>query len=97
MKRNFVRWIYVIGALHVAYCLATLPIFLFSCRPISKAWNVLQPGTCIDYTASVAGAETVNSAIDFVMVILALFIVQRLQIRRSAKWRIGVLFAVGSL
>ena len=45
----------------------------------------------------VAGAESINSALDFAMVILALWITQKLKISTSNKLKLGLLFTIGGL
>lgn len=74
-----------------------LPIYLFSCRPISKAWDFSQTGTCLNYLATVTGAETVNSTVDLLMVALALWMIRALRIGRATKWKLNFIFALGGL
>lgn len=97
INKLYVRVIYLISFVHLAYCLATLPIYLFSCRPISRGWNPLQPGTCIDYLASVAGCEAVNSVVDFALVMLAWLMIQQLHLKSASKWKLAIIFALGGL
>ncbi|KAH8897381.1 hypothetical protein GQ53DRAFT_803361 [Thozetella sp. PMI_491] len=93
---HFNRWIYIVDALTVAWGCAALPVFLFSCTPISRGWNLLEAGTCVDYPTSVAGVESVNSAIDFGLVVLAWFMLQPLT-SLATRVKLGVIFAIGGL
>ena len=97
VNKTFVRWIYAIGIVHISYSIACLCIYFFSCRPISKSWDVLQPGTCVNYNASVAGLESINSGVDLAMVILAVLMVRKLHISKSLKIKLAFLFGLGSL
>lgn len=74
-----------------------LYLYLFACRPVSRGWNLMEPGTCLDNPSMVAGAESINSALDFAMVILALWITQKLKISTSNKLKLGLLFTIGGL
>jgi hypothetical protein len=97
INRTFSYWIYFLGAMEVAWFIALLPIYLFSCQPISKGWDPLLPGTCVNYDASVAGLESINSAVDFAMVILAFCMIRPLNISNSTKVKLSLIFAVGAL
>ena len=92
----FIRWIYLVGVITLAWGAAALPVFLFSCRPISKGWNLLEDGTCVNYAASVAGVESINSAIDFGLVALAWFMIQPLT-SLATKTKLCIIFAIGGL
>ncbi|KAI1375297.1 hypothetical protein F4677DRAFT_446380 [Hypoxylon crocopeplum] len=90
------RWcIWGISAVHIGYCISTLYIYFFSCRPISKAWDTLAPGYCLDYLATVTGCETVNSGVDLALVALALWMIQELRMDRTTKLRLSLIFALG--
>lgn len=97
VNRTFVRWIQLIGFIHVAYCITTLCIYLFSCQPISRGWDLLGEGTCVDYLATVAGCESINSAVDFALVAAALFMIRPLRTKRTTKWNLAAIFIVGGL
>ncbi|KAL2258305.1 hypothetical protein VTK26DRAFT_8432 [Humicola hyalothermophila] len=96
IHRAFAYCIYVIGGINVAWFISVMYLFLFSCRPVSRGWNMLQPGTCLDYPATVAGAESINSAVDFAIAGLGGFMVHALRISTSTKLKLGILFAMGS-
>ncbi|KAI2621840.1 hypothetical protein GGR54DRAFT_83775 [Hypoxylon sp. NC1633] len=57
---------------------------------------MFEPGTCVDYLATVAALESINSGVDFAMVILALFMIRPLNMKMSMKLKLGIIFAVGS-
>lgn len=67
------------------------------CTPIYKVWEPATQGTCIDNNALLAGGEAINSAVDFVMVGLAIHMVRQLQLASETKWKLGFIFALGGL
>ncbi|RDA85666.1 hypothetical protein CP532_4637 [Ophiocordyceps camponoti-leonardi (nom. inval.)] len=97
IEAGVVRCVYAIAVVHVCYCVASLPLYLFRCRPVRKGWDIFQQGTCIDFVNLVPTVESVNSAVDLALVVLACFMVRRLRVTRSTKWRLGFLFALGGL
>ncbi|KAM7214158.1 hypothetical protein V8F06_010473 [Rhypophila decipiens] len=97
VRRGYRIGIYVWAAVVVAWFIAVLLLFLFSCRPISKGWDLLQPGTCLDYGSTVAGGETTNSAMDFVLVVQVWPMIRPLRMSVSTKWKLFTLFAAGAL
>lgn len=99
VNRMFVIWIYGIGFVHTGFTTATILITLFGCQPIAKGWDAKLPGSCVTTAPHpfLAGTESINSTVDFAMVILAGFMVQRLSIKASTKWKLSILFALGGL
>src|SRR4051794_3356224 len=57
VNRVFAYWIFFTGALVVAWFIATVPLYLFACKPISRGWNPLVAGECLDNPPTVLGAE----------------------------------------
>jgi hypothetical protein len=51
----------------------------------------------VNYDASVAGLESINSGVDFAMVILAFCMIQPLNISNSTKVKLSLIFAAGAL
>ena len=97
MHRTYRIGIYVSGAVVVAWFFAVWPVFLFNCRPIRKGWDLLEEGTCLDYAAAVAGEESVNAAMDFIMVAQAWLMIKPLNMSMATKGKLGILFAAGAL
>ncbi|KAI0410949.1 hypothetical protein F5X98DRAFT_358347 [Xylaria grammica] len=95
INNTYRRWIWALSIIHIGYCISTLYIYYFSCRPISKAWNPLEPGHCLSYLATVTGEESVNSGVDFALVTLAIWMIQDLRMDRSTKLRLSLIFALG--
>lgn len=92
-------WIYTIGFIHTTFTTAVVLVVIFGCQPIAKGWDALLPGSCVttDPHPLLAGTESINSTVDFVMVVLAGFMVQKLRMKTSVKWKLSILFALGGL
>ena len=92
-------WIIGIAVVHILFSIAVLLVALFGCQPISKGWNPPLPGSCVTTAPGhfLAGTESINSGIDFAMVILAIFMIRELNMGTSKKLKISVLFAIGGL
>ncbi|KAI0472063.1 hypothetical protein GGR56DRAFT_677909 [Xylariaceae sp. FL0804] len=97
--RAFVRWIYALAAVHVAWFVTFFFLVLFLCRPVSKWWDVAgtQPGRCIDGNAFLVPEETINSAVDLAMVGLTVAMVLGLRTREHVKRRLAFVFTLGGL
>ncbi|KAI8623599.1 hypothetical protein F5Y19DRAFT_458026 [Xylariaceae sp. FL1651] len=95
----FVRWIYALAAINVAWFITFFFLVLFLCNPVSKWWDVTgtQPGTCIDGNAFLVSEETINSSIDLAMVGLTVAMIFKLQTRNHIKRKLAFIFAVGGL
>ncbi|KAI0113635.1 hypothetical protein GGR51DRAFT_506106 [Nemania sp. FL0031] len=97
VRRAFVRWMYIIGAIQLVDSIITLFINLFSCIPISYNWDFNVDGWCLNQAAVFTGTESVNSAVDLAMVALALFMLVELQLNLWTKLKLSVIFALGGL
>lgn len=95
--RTFVRWVHIIAVLHVCWFITFFFFLLFLCKPISKWWDVsgTQPGYCVDGNAFMVPEETINSAIDFAMVVLTVAVIRKLQIKKHLRAKLAFIFIVG--
>ncbi|KAI1318719.1 hypothetical protein F5Y16DRAFT_116315 [Xylariaceae sp. FL0255] len=95
----FVRWIYVLAAIYIAWFITFFFLVLFLCKPISKWWDVTgtQPGYCIDGNAFLVSEETINSSIDLAIVGLTVAMVLRLQTHEFVKRKLAFIFSIGGL
>ncbi|RYP69622.1 hypothetical protein DL769_005242 [Monosporascus sp. CRB-8-3] len=97
INRAYRIWIYLLGGsqtvLFIIFC-----IFQgLHCKPFDRYFDRSIPGTCKDDGTVILGGETPNSIIDFAMVILAMFMIRRLQLSSTMKWRLRLLFGLGTL
>jgi hypothetical protein len=97
INRSFVRWVYSVGIIQVLWCVVMVLVRLFLCRPIAAAYNPTIKGTCLNSQILLAAGDSVNSAIDFVMVGMAIWMVIKLKMSTGARLKLGILFALGGL
>lgn len=95
VNRAYAFWIILLGVLQTGWAIAASAAQFFQCTPVSKFWNVLEEGHCLGQVPLLLGFEVPNSSIDFGMVALVLVMLRDLHIRRSTKWKLAGLFAVG--
>lgn len=95
----FVRWIYTFAAIHVSWFITFFFLVLFLCTPVSKWWDIsgTQPGSCLDGNRFLVSEETINSSLDFAMIILTVVVLQKLQTRQYIKTKLAFIFTVGGL
>lgn len=98
INKRFVRWLWCIGILTVLWTVSVYLVKWMLCWPVAYTWNkTLSGGKCIEIPAFLAASETINSVIDFVMIAMAIRIVATLQMSFIEKFRLSILFSVGSL
>lgn len=96
-SRPFVLCVYVVGAAQLGWSVATYIAHWLECTPPQKLWDPTVPGTCLNAALFLVIGETINSLLDFVLVGLAIWIVQSLQMKTSVKLKLSVIFGLGGL
>lgn len=96
-NRAFVRCMYIVGFVQLGWSIGTYVAHWLVCTPPQKLWNPKVPGKCIDTGTLLVAGETINSLIDFILVGLAIWMVQSLQMKTSVKLKLSVIFAIGGL
>lgn len=91
------RWLYILAAAQCAICLTLVCMQLLLCRPFYKFWDWLVPGECTPWTTLLLVTEPPNSLVDFGLVALAMSMIQPMQLKPNAKWKLRSLFGLGSL
>ncbi|KAF2110496.1 hypothetical protein BDV96DRAFT_528100, partial [Lophiotrema nucula] len=76
-----------------AFCLVTV----FRCVPVSKTWNSKLAGHCLDYSTWIIGAGVLNIVSDYIMLVLPMFWIARLQMDNKRKLTAGAIFVIGFL
>ena len=98
MRKGAVYWtLVVLQVLNALYYTAGLVQSAFPCNPREKLWNVLTPGTCINYLASVLTSAVFNLCFDIAMLLVPLLAIVRLQMAPTRRAGISGTFAVGIL
>ncbi|KAK8012264.1 hypothetical protein PG991_009639 [Apiospora marii] len=78
----------------VIFCL----VVVFQCRPISNYWNVMaEPRNCLDEAAHLLAAGIINTFTDFVVVLLPIITVMKLQLTTRNRLVVVGLFSLGFL
>ncbi|KAF3018237.1 hypothetical protein E8E14_013227 [Neopestalotiopsis sp. 37M] len=97
IDKVFVTATYTVGIVQILWFIAEYFDRWFTCTPVRKVWEPAIAGHCINQSASLAVSETVNSGIDFVMIIMALYMVRKLKVALATRIKLGFLFALGGL
>jgi len=96
-NRPFIRCLYVVGTVQLLWSIATYLVHWFQCSPPAKLWDPTLKGHCINSSAFLVAGETPNSLVDFILVGLAIWMVQSLRMKTSVKLNLTFLFALGGL
>lgn len=86
-----------LSALTIMFYLASMIFRILQCIPREKIWNPSVAGTCIDSTAGILSSAIVNTISDFILLILPLNRIWRLQMPQRKKWQVSAVFATGLL
>ncbi|CAI7585156.1 unnamed protein product [Penicillium glandicola] len=95
------KWIiYLLLAIHTAVSAAGIVFSLVQCRPFHFAWTQIlgdQSGSCDSFLAIFIVQSAVNCLADWVLAILPIFIVRKIQLRRKTKIKVAAILAFGSV
>ncbi|KAI9799628.1 MAG: hypothetical protein M1833_003943 [Piccolia ochrophora] len=86
----------IVGAIVVAWWIAMEVTNFASCRPLEVYWNRMLPGKCIDELAFFHANAISNVITDFVILVLPLPEVWKLQIPLGKKIALSAIFMLGS-
>ncbi|KAL9597906.1 MAG: hypothetical protein Q9219_004859 [cf. Caloplaca sp. 3 TL-2023] len=96
-ERGFRTAVYVSLLLTTSYVLALSFAILFECSPVAKFWNPLLEGECVDSTKLYLANAILNVIFDFVVLLVPVPMLRKLQIPRRQKLVIAGLFSLGSI
>lgn len=95
------RWfryaVYGTGTLEAVWFIGVFFSVMFQCTPIKKSWQPLQPGHCIDFIAFLWGNSISNAVLDYIILLLPVTPVLRLQMKTEQKVLLLMTFSLGSL
>lgn len=94
---NFRRQLYFWTTFITLSLLTIILILLFPCRPISKAWNVLTPGHCLDLNRLYFTQAGFMTFTDLIVCILPIPMVFRMKLPLRQKVSVCGLFALGAI
>ncbi|KAI1103638.1 hypothetical protein F4804DRAFT_352796 [Jackrogersella minutella] len=93
-KTMYWTTIFIIAANFIHYLASTF-LEIFSCSPISKAWDpLITRGHCIDILVLNTASSGINTASDFIILILPQLIIWQLNISLKNKTMISIIFLV---
>ena len=72
-------------------------VCVFQCTPISKAWEPLKPGKCIDWLSFLWGNSVSSCIIDWMILAVPVVPVWKLQMSLAQKTLVAGAFALGSM
>lgn len=95
------RWfricVYTLMAVVISYSVGIIFALIFPCQPISANWDLnITDYKCIDKAAIYLATAAVNVITDLLLLLLPIPMVLRLQMPRSQKIALMIVFAVGS-
>lgn len=94
----FRRWLWGVGSVVVAWCIATQVVAIFPCIPVEAGWDpLLQPGArCVNAATLSIISSVVGIVTDFAVLILPIPLVLKLQLKSHLKAIVIGVFVVGS-
>ena len=97
--RGFRIILWTIAAFVTANALATIFMLLFQCHPISGAWDpeVRLRATCIDLKVAYLVVSGIPVLTDIALLLVPIPHLWRLQVTRTLKIQLMILFTIGSL
>ncbi|KAL8667129.1 MAG: hypothetical protein Q9168_007348, partial [Polycauliona sp. 1 TL-2023] len=81
--------------LTIMFYLACTIFRILQCVPREKIWDPQVQGTCIDSVAGILASAIVNTMSDFILLVLPLNSIWRLQMAVGKKWQVSAVFATG--
>jgi hypothetical protein len=99
--RSKKTWVYYsilfVMGFNVLFYVANTFIEIFSCTPREKIWNPTIPGYCINVYGVIIGTVALNMISDFMMILILMGVIWRLQMARKRRVEISIVFAFGLL
>lgn len=96
-KRKTYFFIQILIWLNLLFYLASTLVKIFECTPRSKIWHRDTPGTCININSLITTASIFNVVSDFLILLLPIACVWRLQMKLTKKLGTSAVFAAGAL
>ncbi|KAF7114302.1 hypothetical protein CNMCM5793_008254 [Aspergillus hiratsukae] len=81
--------------LNLGFYFADTFVKIFECSPRAKIWDKSLKGHCININIPFIVTSAINVASDFLILVLPIVSVWRLQMRNSKKWGTSAIFAAG--
>lgn len=91
------RAVHLLGCMTAGWWVAIQLVTIFQCDPISKVWDIELRGHCINQLLFYAWNSVPNCALDFLIVILPMREILRLQTSSAQKAGLASTFLLGGL
>lgn len=91
----FKRWAFVIGGFVIMWVITVTFLFVFICVPVQKLWYPDLPGHCINQVGTWIANATSTIVTDLAILILPIPQIWKLQLKRSEKIALTVIFSLG--
>ena len=86
-----------VGLFISLYCIISVVIMVFQCRPSKGAWNPTIKSDCIDINKFLIFMGSMNVLTDFLLLCLPLPQLWKLQMHRKTKMQVIGIFSIGNL
>jgi hypothetical protein len=94
---GFLRFVTFMMVTAVGFGISSTLVLIFQCQPISKAWDLDEPGKCLSIPDFYYANASIMIASDIVMYLMPMFSIRGLQLRRSKRIVVNILFGLGAL
>lgn len=82
---------------NAAFYLADTIVEIFECVPRERIWSPDSPGECLNIQVMILATAVINTISDISLLVLPIFCVWRLHMRKAQKFGISAVFAAGFL
>ena len=93
--RRFRQGLWAIGSFVLAYSLVQTFAVLFECTPIKMFWDQSVKGRCINANDVILVCSSLNIATDVIILAMPMPKLWKLQISRTEKMQLSIIFALG--
>jgi hypothetical protein len=93
-RSHFRASIYCVASVIIIGSFTTSGCLIFACRPISKSWNLAEPGQCLNRGAVYVAIAVLNIISDLTLTILPVSLVISSQLVSAHKVRIIAMMLV---
>ncbi|KAK4458579.1 hypothetical protein QBC42DRAFT_340937 [Cladorrhinum samala] len=88
-------WIYIAGVIITIWGIVFTFLFTFLCDPVKQQWTLVRIGQCMDQILVLKANILSNVLTDIILVVLPIWTVWGLQMRRTEKFAVVGCFAIG--
>lgn len=90
-------YLWAVGALTLAWAVASTFLYLFACVPVQKLWESALPGSCMNPMATWVANMVVTALTDLAIVLFPMVQLWGMKFRVVEQVGLAIVFAVGFL